>query len=52
MKRALTYILSAIWLLFLAGCATPRKQTCPPRDTRCHVWLLISTLDIDPSGGK
>lgn len=35
-------------MLVLISCATPRKQTCQPKDTRCQILLFISTLDIPP----
>lgn len=37
-------LLAAI-LLMCIGCAT-RQQTCNPKDTRCNVLLLISTIDV------
>lgn len=46
MKRVLTWLLSAAWLL-IVGCAC-RPQVCPPHDTRCAALLLISTIDIGP----
>lgn len=48
MKRIATYILSAIWLLVTAGCATSRPQTCPPHDDRCAILKCLSEFDIGP----
>lgn len=47
-RRIFGYILSVLWLLVLAGCASHRPQICPPHDQRCEVLLIISTIDIGP----
>lgn len=52
MSRIFTYVLSALWLLVTAGCATSRPQTCPPHDQRCQLLLLLSHIDIGPSNKR
>lgn len=47
MKRFAVYFFSALWLI-LGGCATPRKQTCPPHDDRCAILKCLSEFDIGP----
>lgn len=48
MSRIFAWVISAIWLLVVAGCATSRPQTCPPHDQRCELLVILSTIDVGP----